>query len=305
MAAARLRANKRQYVSLVLGIFLAIFLVTTLFLAVQGFLLAQLQKTEDKVGKLDAFLLDCPEITDEALTDMGMFTDIGHVYVTGKIDGSTAYIGYYDDLASEQMNRRLREGRMPETSGEIAVEYNTLLSLDIEKQWQIGDTLTLNVLPVDGVAESKSYTLVGILQNQSNLLDTENIIHSSKEFVNRFPAILLTDQKPNFAICDEKVLRLPICRSVSGGTHIWTLLQRKTAHRPDKQNLQPGRTGDLDTYPRSSTDCRYRLQRYLYCSMATVIRFVPAATAQQTGNTCVSVTAADSISVGNCLTMQK
>ena len=199
MAAARLRANKRQYMSLVLGIFLAIFLVTTLFLAVQGFLLAQLQKTEDKVGKLDAFLLDCPEITDEALTDMGMFTDIGHVYVTGKIDGSTAYIGYYDDLASEQMNRRLRDGRMPETSGEIAVEYNTLLSLDVEKQWQVGDTLTLNVLPVDGVAESKSYTLVGILQNQSNLLNTENIIHSSKEFVNQFPAILLSDQEPNFA----------------------------------------------------------------------------------------------------------
>ena len=198
MAAARLRANKRQYVSLVLGIFLAIFLVTTLFLTVQGFLLAQVAKTEDKVGKLDAFLLDCPEITDEDLTDLGMFTDIGHVYVTGKIDGSTAYIGYYDDLASEQMNRRLREGRMPETSGEIAVEYNTLLSLDIEKQWQIGDTLTLNVLPVDGVAESKSYTLVGILQNQSNLLDTENIIHSSKEFVNQFPAILLSDQEANF-----------------------------------------------------------------------------------------------------------
>ena len=31
MAAARLRANKRQYLSLVIGIFLAIFLVTTLF----------------------------------------------------------------------------------------------------------------------------------------------------------------------------------------------------------------------------------------------------------------------------------
>lgn len=199
MAAARLRANKRQYVSLVLGIFLAIFLVTTLFLTVQGFLLAQIVKTEDKVGKLDAFLLDCPEITDEDLTDLEMFTDIGHVYVTGIIEGSTTYIGYYDDLASEQMNRRLREGRMPEAPGEIAVEYNTLLSLDVEKQWQVGDTLTLNVLPIDGVAESKSYTLVGILQNQSNMLDTENIIHSSKEFVNRFPAILLSNQESDFS----------------------------------------------------------------------------------------------------------
>ena len=93
MAAARLRANKRQYVSLVLGIFL----VTTLFLTVQGLLLAQIVKTEDKVGKLDAFLLDCPEITDEDLSDLGMFTDIGHVYVTGKIEGSTTYSGTAKD----------------------------------------------------------------------------------------------------------------------------------------------------------------------------------------------------------------
>ena len=199
MAAARLRANKRQYVSLVLGIFLAIFLVTTLFLAVQGFLLAQLQNTENRVGKLDAFLLDCPEITDEELMKLGLFTDIGHVYVTAKLEGSSTYLGYYDDMASEQMNRRLREGRMPEVAGEIAVEYNTLLSLELEKQWQVGDTLTMNVLPVDGVAESKSYTLVGILQNQSNLLDTERIINSSKEYVNRFPAILLSDREPDFA----------------------------------------------------------------------------------------------------------
>ena len=67
MAAARLRANKRQYVSLVLGIFLAIFLVTTLFLAAQGFILAQAEQTNKNVGKLDAFLLDEPDISDEAL----------------------------------------------------------------------------------------------------------------------------------------------------------------------------------------------------------------------------------------------
>ena len=58
MAAARLRANKRQYLSLVLGIFLSIFLVTTSFLGVQGLLLAQIEKTDRQMGKLDAYLLD-------------------------------------------------------------------------------------------------------------------------------------------------------------------------------------------------------------------------------------------------------
>ena len=46
MAVARIRANRRQYLSLVIGIFLAIFLVTTLFLAAQGFLLAKLAEME-------------------------------------------------------------------------------------------------------------------------------------------------------------------------------------------------------------------------------------------------------------------
>ena len=67
MAVARLRANKKQYFSLVLGIFLAVFLVTVFFLAVQGFLLAQVEQAEQKMGKLDAFLLDNTKITDEQL----------------------------------------------------------------------------------------------------------------------------------------------------------------------------------------------------------------------------------------------
>ena len=53
MAAARLRANKRQYVSLVLGIFLSIFLISTLVLSVYGIYQAELQKRYDKVGYLD------------------------------------------------------------------------------------------------------------------------------------------------------------------------------------------------------------------------------------------------------------
>ncbi|MBP3478959.1 MAG: hypothetical protein J6K03_05690, partial [Oscillospiraceae bacterium] len=86
MAAARLRANKRQYVSLVLGIFLAIFLVTTLFLAAQGFILAQAEQTNKNVGRLDAFLVDEPDISDEALLSFDMITEVGHVYVTASVE---------------------------------------------------------------------------------------------------------------------------------------------------------------------------------------------------------------------------
>ena len=67
MAAARLRANKRQYMSLVLGIFLSIFLISTLVLSVYGIYQAELQKRYDKVGYLDMVVLDNPTTTEEII----------------------------------------------------------------------------------------------------------------------------------------------------------------------------------------------------------------------------------------------
>ena len=88
MALARLRANKRQYLSLVLGIFLAVFLVSVFFLAVQGFLLAQVEQAEQKMGKLDSFLLDNTEITDEQLERASFIEEVGHVYVNAEVAGT-------------------------------------------------------------------------------------------------------------------------------------------------------------------------------------------------------------------------
>ena len=135
MALARLRANKRQYVSLVLGIFLAIFLVTTIFLAAQGFLVAKVVDTESKVGRLDAFLLDASTVSDQQLSNTGCYTQIGHVTVTAALEGSDTYLGWYDETAAEHMNHSLIEGSLPENPGEIAIEQGTLLVLDLERDW--------------------------------------------------------------------------------------------------------------------------------------------------------------------------
>ena len=198
MALARLRANKRQYLSLVLGIFLAIFLVTTIFLVAQGFLLAKVAETESEVGKLDAFLLDAPGVTDQQLLSSGLYTQVGRVTITAALDGSDTYLGWYDETAAEHMNRTLIEGRLPEKSGEIAVEQGTLLVLDLERDWQIGDTLELNLTPIDGTTEVRSFTLVGILIDQVDKLDLSDRVHFSKEFVRKFPAVLISSEEPVF-----------------------------------------------------------------------------------------------------------
>lgn len=198
MALARLRANKRQYVSLVLGIFLAIFLVTTIFLAAQGFLLAKVVDTESKVGRLDAFLLDASTVSDQQLSNTGIYTQIGHVTVTAALEGSDTYLGWYDETAAEHMNHSLIEGSLPQNPGEIAIEQGTLLVLDLERDWQVGDTVELSLTPIDGATEVRTFTLVGILVDQVDKLDISERVYFSKEFIRKFPALLVSSEEPAF-----------------------------------------------------------------------------------------------------------
>ena len=198
MAAARLRANKREYVSLVLGIFLAIFLVTIFFLAAQGFILAQAEQTNKNVGRLDAFLVDEPGISDEALLDFDMITEVGHVYVTASVEENGSYLGYYDDAAIEHMYRTILDGRMPESSGEIAIEQSTLIALDLDRNWQIGDEIVLSLIPIDGQSEVRTFTLVGILKDQSAKLDAYKTKQTSEEYVQQFPALLSSPEEAPF-----------------------------------------------------------------------------------------------------------
>ena len=198
MAAARLRANKREYVSLVLGIFIAIFLVTIFFLAAQGFILAQAEQTNKTVGRLDAFLVDEPGISDEALSGFDMIAEVGHVYVTASVEENGSYLGYYDDTAAEHMYRTILDGRMPESSGEIAIEQSTLIALDLDRNWQIGDEIVLSLIPIDGQSEVRAFTLVGILKDQSAKLDAYKTKQTSEEYVQQFPALLSSPEEAPF-----------------------------------------------------------------------------------------------------------
>ena len=83
MAAARLRANKRQYISLLLGIFLSIFLISTLVFSVWGIYQGELQKRYDKVGYLDFVILDNSIVTEEEVRSIDEFDTFGHAYISG------------------------------------------------------------------------------------------------------------------------------------------------------------------------------------------------------------------------------
>lgn len=179
MAAARLRANRKAYISLIVGIFLSVFLVTTLVLCIQGVILAQMEQTDRRLGFEDAFLLDTPELTDGDLAGMGYFDAIGHVYVTAGIQDTDICLGWYDETGVALLSRQTLEGRLPEKAGEIAMERSAMLAIRGEGQWQLGDEVTLKVIPVDEDTKSlyKSctrrdavVTIGGVLDSGSDFL---------------------------------------------------------------------------------------------------------------------------------------
>ena len=193
MAAARLRANQRQYLSLVVGIFLSIFMISTLVLSVWGIYQAELQKRYDKVGYLDFVILDNNIVTEEEVRSFDEFDTFGHAYISGIVTDRNVYMGYYDEVGLSLMNLKPVEGRLPEAAGEIAIEASAMDVL--EASWGIGDTVELDITPVDGTSEKRSFTLVGILPERCMHLSI-----SDHNGLNQFPAILTSAQEPAFSV---------------------------------------------------------------------------------------------------------
>ena len=193
MAVARLRANKRQYMSLVLGIFLSIFMVSSLVFSVWGIYQAELQKRYDKVGYLDFVILDNNIVTEEEVRSFDEFGTFGHAYISGIVTDRNVYVGYYDEVGRSLMNLNPLEGRLPEAAGEIAMEASAMDVLEVS--WSVGETVELDITPVDGVPEKRTFILVGILPERSLHLSI-----SDNNGLNQFPAILTSTEEPAFSV---------------------------------------------------------------------------------------------------------
>lgn len=191
MALARLRANKKQYFSLVLGIFLSIFMISTLVLSIWGIYQAELQERYDKVGYLDMVILDNDGITDDDIQSFGTFDRIGHAYLSGVVTDCNVYMGYYDEIGLSLMNLNPVDGRLPEAPGEIALEKSAMDVLNVD--WQVGETVALSITPVDGTEETRSFTVVGILPERS-----EHLSIMDHNGINQFPAIVTSTDEPGF-----------------------------------------------------------------------------------------------------------
>lgn len=186
IASASLRTNKKSYIALVIGIFLSIFFVSCMVLGVHGLFMANEARRDARLGSQDAFWLDCEE-TDEVLMASGLYDGIGHVTIPAVHNDTSTSVGYYDDTAAAFLHRSFIEGRMPEKPGEIAIEESALARMRLDNVG-VGDTVTLTLTPVEGVDEVRTFTVVGIMENQSANMKGYS---SFSELYMEFPAILI------------------------------------------------------------------------------------------------------------------
>ena len=192
LAAARLRANKRGYLSLAVGVFLSIFLISTFVFGVYGIYNAQHHNRREMVGHADMVVLDNEILNDEKLMELDSFDKLGHAYITGSLADTSLYLGHYDAEGAELLELVPTAGWLPEKPGEIALEPSVLEVLELEKA--LGDTVELSILPVDGVAESRTFTIVGFLPEKS-----EHLRVVDKAGLKQFPAIVTCPDEPAFA----------------------------------------------------------------------------------------------------------
>lgn len=170
LAMGSIRARKKQYVSLWIGIVLAVFFVSSLLLLAQCIYFSFQDRYQQRAGRQDAILRDAEQADPRQMLDSRYVTAVGSVYVIGEEATTGFAIGYYDDMAQDMLYRTLLEGRLPEKPGEIALEYGLLQKMRLDVP--LGQPLTLTVRTPSGNAKflpdtvKKTYTLVGILKPQ-------------------------------------------------------------------------------------------------------------------------------------------
>ena len=207
IAAAGLRADQRGYRAMAAGIFLSIFFIATLCQCAWGVYVAAVQGVRARMGQADAFYFDADEYSDADIMDEGSFDRLGHIAMTAQAGG--LYIGSYDEAAASIMDRRYASGRAPEKAGEMAAEKSFLDHLSIEAE--IGESFELTVTPIDGLSETRTYTLTGVLAEQTSRFDWDSVAYFSETRFCTLPSALVSQEEAPFAsgrVVTQRVMTL-------------------------------------------------------------------------------------------------
>lgn len=186
LALGNLRARKKQYAIMLIGIILAMIFSSGILFYLFSAVDTQYAKEQEKYGKQDVilYLKGVDEQYYDSIRKDGIFTDyafvhtIGYAYTDEKNQQLGTSVAWLDDKAQQISNQIFLEGAYPAAENEIAVE-KTALSRMGYKNAKIGDTINvyLQVQNDNGYYDTvkKSYTLSGILSDKKLYLQATQI----------------------------------------------------------------------------------------------------------------------------------
>ncbi|MCR5552344.1 MAG: FtsX-like permease family protein, partial [Oscillospiraceae bacterium] len=210
VAGAGIRANRRDYLGLGAGILAAIILTCTVVLTLLAVYDGHEAKLDREFGRQDAFVYDAGPETGASLRRQGLASETGTLYYLGRSEDCA--VGYYDAGGAALANRQLWSGRMPTAPGELAVELDLLDKLFPEAE--LGDSVSLEIQPIDGAKETRTYTLVGVVLSQGELSDEKLRTDFPKRENVGLPQLFVSAAEPPFAT--GRTVRILLLRFANG-----------------------------------------------------------------------------------------
>lgn len=210
----------RQIIRAALTTLFAVFFVTAVLIFQENMYQWQMQSNKDRFG--DWFIMDIgSRQPDSNLTD--------HIYIEQPVKVSRSvnvlnddwqstgfYVGSFLSEFLAQSHIKLDEGRQPENSGEIAMDWNTLLTLGYNGE--IGESINLKYCDNNSIGNkekrnTKTYTLVGIYRNYTNIWNNGKQIPSAvvvnselSQFNYDIRSVFLYPIKPSIKTDDYKAV---------------------------------------------------------------------------------------------------
>ncbi|MDO5784136.1 MAG: ABC transporter permease [Eubacteriales bacterium] len=189
IALGNLRQHKRTYLSMTVGIVLALFFSASLLLFWNSMQISIQEIHTKRYGTQDVIYVNCKDAPFDELAGKGYFSAIGKASILEYIslEGPEANTGFsaavFDDTALGLIDWEI-DGRLPEKAGEIAIEQSALSRLRLDAV--VGDMITVSAYIPTGNKDTavgtggfldepveKNYTLVGILSDRMNNLAYE------------------------------------------------------------------------------------------------------------------------------------
>ncbi len=194
-----LRARKKQYILMTVGIVLAM-----VFSSGVLFFVFCMNESVDELGRK---FFGCQDGIvcggDESIMQEGLeqgFIDnytvaqsIGYINSEGSAEKKGTVVAKYSAQALEMAYISLEEGRMPEKAGEIVVENDALIRMKLSAV--PGDKITVNLSVQNGEdllpqTIEKTYTLVGILSDKRSNFEADN-----DRFSQKIPAAIVSEEE--------------------------------------------------------------------------------------------------------------